>query len=251
MPLSANTLFHFTKEKDTLKKILEENFRIFNCKETITFGADKTILHIPLVSFCDIPLSEVKDHMLTYGSYGIGMTKDWRMRKGLNPVLYVAQNSNLSISYKIAFNYFTKDPKNNARILDNLSLEQKALADVLRYIKNYEADHIRENSTTPNYRFSDEREWRYVPPHSEACDMFRSEAWYAKPDNKDASDAKLVALRLNFEPNDIKYIIINDDSEIREFINYLKQVKGEKYTLHDVERLTTRILTAEQIKGDM
>lgn len=251
MPLSANTLIHFTKEKDTLKKILGENFRIFNCKETITFGADKTILHIPLVSFCDIPPSEVKDHMSKYGSYGIGMTKEWGMRKGLNPVLYVAQESNLSTSYKMAFNYYTKVTGAITRTIDNLSNEQRALVDLLRYIKNYEADLTRWSVTTPNYRFSDEREWRYVPPYSEECDMLRFEAWYAKPDNKAVSDAKLVDLRLEFEPNDIKYIIINDDAEIGEFIGHLRDVKGKKYTLHDVDRLTTRILTTEQIKGDM
>ena len=44
MPLSANTLIHFTKQKKSLKKILEENFRIFNCRETVILGGAKIIL---------------------------------------------------------------------------------------------------------------------------------------------------------------------------------------------------------------
>lgn len=248
MSLSANTLIHFTEKKETLKQILEENFRIFNCKESPIFGGKKSVYHIPMVSFCDIPLSEVKDHVSKYGNYGLGMTKEWGIRKRLNPVLYIAQFSSLSDSYREAYNHFNLEDDKD---LDDWSNEQKSLADVLRYIKNYEADLIRLGKTIPNYRFSDEREWRYVPPYTEKCDMFTHEGYYDEPKNKAASDAMLVDLRLEFDPNDIKYIIINDDSEIGEFVDHLRRVKGKNYTLHDIERLTTRILTTEQIKSDM
>ena len=151
----------------------------------------------------------------------------------------------LARSFRDAFNHFT------APGLAGLSTEQKALADVIRYIKNYEADLTRKGCTIPNYRFADEREWRYMPHYSEACDMITSEVNYLLPGIKQASEAKLVNLRLEFEPNDIKYIIINDDSEITEFISHLRGVKGKTYKFHDVERLTTRILTAQQIIDDM
>ncbi len=81
--------------------------------------------------------------------------------------------------------------------------------------------------------------------------MLMGEKYYLDPDNKKAADAKLEPFRLEFEPNDIKYIIIQKDAEIGEFIEHLRRAKGMKYALHDIERLTTRILTTEQIQSDM
>lgn len=115
-------------------------------------------------------------------------------------------------------------------------------------MKNYEATLVRNENTILNYRFSDEREWRYVPAYTEKCHMF------APGDHvgiKDQLDKSLEDMRLEFEPNDIKYIIINDDSEIGEFVEYLRRAKGKNYSLHDVDRLTTRLLTAEQITTDI
>ena len=244
MPLSASTLFHFTDSKDSIKKILEENFKVFYCKETPHLGDNKLIFYVPMVSFCDIPLSEVKEHISKYGKYGIGLTKNWGGINGLNPVLYVSKNSFLSTSYICAARHFA-----DVETLDDLSNEQKSLVDVLRYIKSYEADLTRKGITTPNYRFSDEREWRFVPPHSESCPMIIDQEFYTN--NKDFCDKSLSGIRLAFEPNDIKYIIINDDSEITEFLDHLRHTKGKTYSFHDVERLMTRILTFEQIRDDI
>lgn len=250
MPLSSNTLIHFTGTKDSLRKILEENFRIYNCKESVVLGGTLSEFYVPMVSFCDIPLSEVKEHISKYGSYGIGMTKEWGKRRGLNPVLYVAQTSTLSASYRTAWRHFTKMDDDDTDI-DQWSDEQRAIADVLRYIKNYEGDLKRKGTTVLDYRFSDEREWRYVPAYNESCEMILGAPYYEVPENRKDADAKLEHLRLEFEPNDIKYIIIDNDAEIGEFIDHLRRAKGKTYSLHDIERLTTRILTSEQIRSDM
>jgi hypothetical protein len=219
---------------------------VFNCKETVVLGGKSTAFRVPMVSFCDIPLSEVKEHISKYGNYGIGMTKEWALRKGLNPVLYVAQNSALSSSYRSAVRHYATETDKD---VDDWTNEQKSLCDVLRYMKNYEAALERKGTRIENYRFSDEREWRYVPLYSEKCDMFVDEEYYQK--NMAAVDEPLLPMRLEFEPNDIKYIIINDDTEIGEFIDHLRRVKGKNYSLHDIERLATRIFTTEQIKTDI
>lgn len=246
MALSSNTLIHFTSSKETLKRILEENFRVFYCKETVILGGKKSNYRVPMVSFCDIPLSEIKDHIEKYGNYGIGMTKEWGIRKGLNPVLYVAQTSSLSASYRHALKTYAIETEDD---VDDWSVEQRSVVDVLRYMKNYEAPLVRKGIEKDAYRFSDEREWRFVPPHTEECDMLVNSDYYEAHEND--VNAALESMRLDFEPNDIKYIIINDDTEIGEFIDHLRRVKGKSYTLHDIERLATRIFTTEQIKTDV
>ena len=83
MPLSSNSIFHFTKEKASLKGILEDNFKIHYRGESVTLGDQRRVFYVPMVSFCDIPLSEIKKHIANYGAYGIGLTKEWAMRNGL------------------------------------------------------------------------------------------------------------------------------------------------------------------------
>jgi len=244
MSLSSNSLIHFTKNKDALKGILQNNFKIFNCIETITLGGRKNAFAIPMVSFCDIPLSEIKEHISKYGNYGIGMTKEWAVRQGLNPVLYMGQTSMLSESYRLAWN-------NMISLEETEDEEETATTDILRYIKNYEADLTRQGETITNYRFSDEREWRYVPPFSKEYISIAHTDWYDIKENKEQADGQLEELRLTFNPEDIKYIIIAEDSEIGEFIDYLRRAKGKNYSLHEIERLTTRILTVEQIMTDI
>ncbi|MBC7750940.1 MAG: hypothetical protein H7Z73_04360 [Candidatus Saccharibacteria bacterium] len=167
---------------------------------------------------------------------------------GLNPVLYIANGSLLAINIRNALVHFAL-PEN--KIKPDVGDKEKSLLDILRYIKNYQGDLTRRDSTKSkkDYRFSDEREWRYVPPLNEECILFASKKYFDA--NKEETIESAQKLRLNFEPNDIKYIIIENDEEIPEFIEHVRSTKGKKYTHADIERLTTRILTSEQIKTDM
>jgi len=106
MPVSSNALIHFTNEKERLKSIFLENFRVGYCKETPVVGGFGTACFVPMVSFCDIPLSQIRDHISKYGDYGIGLTREWGIRNKLNPVLYLEPSSFLSESYRAASNYF-------------------------------------------------------------------------------------------------------------------------------------------------
>lgn len=246
MPLSANTLIHFTDTKEKLKSILEENFRVYFCREAVNLKDTVGIFHAPMVSFCDIPLSEIKVHINSYGSYGIGLTKAWGKRNKLNPVVYVESESHLATSFLLALDEFIiKNPS-----APYLQPHYVALANVLRYMKNYEGKLTRKSGAIVDYRFSDEREWRYVPAYTDDCDMFILPDEYKDPEKRSNADDRLAKFRLVFEPNDIKYIIINDDSEINEFVEHLRHAK-RKYEFADVERLTTRILTTQQIMEDI
>lgn len=245
MAISSNSIIHFTATKEALQGILSENFRLKYCKESIDWMGTTSVIHVPMVSFCDIPLSQVKSHIDSYGAYGIGLTREWAVRSRLNPVLYVEANSFLSESYKRSLQrigtHGTHGHTNEWKLLSNIS----------RYMKNYEGTLKRVGrESIENYRFSDEREWRYVPPISDDHEMLYTASQFSDLPTKQLAEKSIEGKRLAFSPNDIKYIILRQENEIDGFIRFLEDVKGAGYTLFEVRRLLTRILTADQIRSD-
>lgn len=248
MGLSSNTIIHFTNAKESLKGILRDNFKLYFSLEQVVIGGKGPLeFAVPMVSFCDIPLSEVKTHISKYGAYGIGLTKEWAERQKLNPVLYVEKDSFLSRSYLNVYKEYLLD---SGKLLTDLDNKEKSIADILRYIKNYQNDLTRGGQVYKDYRFSDEREWRYVIDFKENKDFLLAKSFYDTDEKKKKANNKIEKFRLEFTPNDIKYVIIQNESEIPEFLDLLKTSKGNKYSYNDVERLMTRLITTEQIIGD-
>lgn len=251
MGLSSNSLIHFTKNLSSLNGILKDNFKIRYCRETIYTSNDHYDTLVPIVSFCDIPFSQIMSHVNNYGCYGIGLSKKWAERNGLNPVFYVEKDSNFAANFFVKL--FEKITESKASI-SNLTIEEKHILDVIRYMKNYQGDLKRsEKPTIKDYRFSDEREWRFVlsPDHKELLignlKSFKIDAKIKLA--KDHLNEKIKDERLIFEPDDINYIIIKKESERDSVIRNLERVKG-KYPLDSVRRLTSRIISVEQIKTD-
>lgn len=249
MAISPSTLFHFTS-KQGLRGILKDNFKLKYCLEKIEIEKDgqkeKPIeVGIPMVSFCDIKISEIKEHIEKYGYYGIGLKKEWAFTKGLNPVLYFNTKSFFSNGL---FETLRKIIK-----LETLNLKDKYyLSNVIRYSKIYEGPLKRKEKLIPNYRFADEREWRYVPDMKDNPEfkhwILKSE--YTTKEQKEEQNNKLQNERLYFNANEILYIIVKEEKEINDIINYIKTVKGVNYSSHDIDRLTTRILSCERIMND-
>ena len=74
----SDTLFHFTKNINTLKNILQNGFWPRYCLEDFNwYNAELGYIAYPMVCFCDIPLSRINEHVKFYGDYGIGLTKNW------------------------------------------------------------------------------------------------------------------------------------------------------------------------------
>ena len=82
MAISSNNLFHFYPEFQYLKQAINEGLwpRYFIEKK----WSAKDIA-IPMFCFCDIPLSQIKDHIDEYGHYGIGVTKDFARDNKITP----------------------------------------------------------------------------------------------------------------------------------------------------------------------
>lgn len=244
MGLSSNTLIHLTKSREAIIGILQDNFRINYCVENINTPNGSINAAFPMVSFCDIPLSEIKNHISKYGSYGIGLKKEWAKRNGLNPVLYLDNSSKLSGQFRESFGTLLKGKKRSELVEYEI-----AIFDLARYMKNYQDKLNRNGIIDENYRFSDEREWRFVPNYNDVA-AFLSLDEYDTFEKKEKMNKMLEGMRLYFEPNDITYIIIENENEISEFIDILRKSKAKKYLMDDVERLMTRMITTEQILTD-
>ena len=76
-----------------------------------------------------------------------------------------------------------------------------------------EADLIRETGTIPDYRFYDEREWRYLPQFDCAvCEMRRTDKEYQEWRATSTTKPLLQEISLSFEFSDIEHIIVEKEN---------------------------------------
>ena len=55
--------------------------------------------------------------------------------------------------------------------------------------------------------------------------------------------------KLNFHPDDIKYLIVKDNSEIEDIINNMKLIKS-RFSNKTIEILISKVITIDQIAED-
>lgn len=250
MALYPNILFHFTKING-LYAILSSTFKVSYARERILGGNKIKEFAVPMVSFSDLRLSELKDNIGTYGKFGIGLTKEWAINNGLNPVMYASQQSLFTENFINATEDFFKLVMQSDDISGKYETAYNNTLNTLRYIKNYKGDLIRPGKKTKkNYVFANEREWRYVPAISQNILGFVPIGQIQTAQQKSKFNQKVKHLRLSFQPDDIQYIIVEKDQDINNLINHLRRVKG-RFSTKTVDRLASRILTYNQIENDV
>jgi hypothetical protein len=236
--------------------ILRNNFHPRYCFENLgnTFTAlegDIFNIAVPMVCFCDIPLSQIKEHIDDYGCYALGLSKDWAVRMHLNPVIYLTPDSLVS-RYLITI---MKNAANSAKSPEDLPESTvAALFDLIGFVKPYRGPFIRNGKPEREKIYYNEREWRYIPllvNQTEVPYRLNHEE-FSDHEIKTRSD-KLLSERavLHFEPGDVNYILISQEREILELVRQIEDVKGHKYSLNDVRILTTKIVTIDKILKDM
>ncbi len=250
MALSSNTLFHFTDRIEVLISILTHEFRAHYALEDFTdiFGQPRPdhdpMIGLPMVCFCDIPLSQTAQHMQTYGNYALGLTKEWGMRSGLAPVIYSHPNSGTSRAILDLYERADSDESEGQTTVTDFSSERERL---ICFLKPYMGMFHRRGKPAQQVRFYDEREWRYVPPppwsainRTEYTDFRR---------RRDANSRLWDAHRISFEPSDIRYVVVADESEILPMIAEIEGIKA-KYSADEIKLLCSRIVAASQIATD-
>lgn len=246
-----NILFHFTNSSGLKGIISEKRFRLAYARERIENLSQTRVFAVPQVSFCDLRLSELPFHMKKYGKFGIGLTKKWAFESGLNPVAYVNKSSEFT-NYllngidALFAHLSTVHDYDDSKAL-NSSYNQ--IFNVLRHIKNYEGALIRNDINIGFYRFADEREWRHALPFNSG--LFPVEPLH-RVDTKEKKHSlaeHALPHALNYSPDDIAYIIVPSERNIRPIKRHIETCFRDNETA--MEHLLTRILTAEQISSDM
>ncbi|MBD2753746.1 abortive infection system antitoxin AbiGi family protein [Spirosoma validum] len=301
--LSANTLFHFTPRK-WLLSIFENGFiprysaefapeqdkGYFNnfpivkefakgeggklIEKDLT-GSHQVTHYIPMICFCDIPLTSLVKHMNVYSSFGLGLTKEWAIAKKLNPIMYVNEESDyfgriagmlfmLDMTFRMLQEPYSQIENHFPNLHNNANFEKigtmnifqgQLFSDLYKYIKThlkpYQTKNVYRNQPPP-YRYYDEKEWRYVPflPDSEKLPSLIEGI---------LADDKIAALNkqmekhpLSFTPKDVKYILVEKDSDIEFVVGILNdiRIRTNKFSPEDINQLTTKIMTRTQIEED-
>lgn len=244
MAISTNSIIHYTGSYKALAGILKEGFRIKYCLENLKLYNENSNAAHPMISFCDIPLSDSRQHFSAYGKYGIGLSKNWAIEKGVNPVIYIDHNSLFAKSIEELILERRKKDTN---------LTQKQSREILRiksYAKNYCGPLKRKTVNNPIYRFYDEREWRLVPDTDVIGDSLFSVNSSAYKKNKNKYNNRISDYRVAFLPSDISYIIVKRTSDIPKIINYLRETYASKCTADELDVLFSKICSTQQIVED-
>ncbi len=258
--ISSNTLFHFTNSADKIISILKNGFAPRFCLEELGYELFFDMKHgkqdetaVPMTCFCDLPLSKIDKHLEFYGSYGIGLSKEWGQQNGLTPLTYIHDNST-QISYlKRVGNLIARD-FSTIDMLDKLPMEENplvALFELSGFYKPYNGQIWRINKYVDK-RFYDEREWRYVPfiNKKEGTDYrLTKEEFLNDIKRASANDILAKTNSLKFKCENIKYIIVHKESEMIALFDALDSM-SEEFSDDERKILKTKIISTEQILQD-
>jgi len=219
--ISSTTLFNFTDKLEYLIDNLENGFYCANTYESLPTGANGYVA--PMVCFCDIPLSLIKEHFNWYGRYGIGIKRAYARSLGVNPVWYVTSEN---------------------RLVTNL-IKTKELPDyerkyLLPYLKKFLGYQKYKDNTYKRKKLYDEHEWRFIYDPNLVESLIGQLVIHNTENESD--------MRMPLDLNEIEYIIIKNETEFDKMLEKLEQLsktKGIRY-----ETLISKLITAKQIERD-
>ena len=211
--ISSDLLFHYTRNLSTLKAILKSG-ELWPCYSA-QYGWAGGDFAIPATCFCDIPKNQIKDHVAYYGSYGLGMSKQWAKDYKVSPVFYLDVDS-----------YFHNTIENKLHDMKNGNEVSDIFYRLLYYVKkvcgsDYDFKKTDEMPTINRKRkFYDEREWRYVPKIDYKKFVLFGNYRETKPQ---FNNEKIKEYGAHFKLKDVEYIIIKSESERKNIIAYIEK----------------------------
>lgn len=290
---SANSLFHFMKEGQYLNNALINKRLVPRyCEEDISYlglnEPNKCNIFVLEKCFCDIPLHKLAEnfplkyiekdldhypgdvlnefqnnntHFDYYGQYAIAFSKDWCVKKNLQPVHYVNPDSDYCDSFRKALEFslvqddISEDISND--IISRLSF-LKPLSGRMKRI-----DKSTKYNIEVEKNFHDEKEWRFVP-NQQSIEDFRKGSVIRSSEpikqhleaiNRDLEEEQYRDFWLRFEYDDIRYLIVPNSGARIELISTIMKLNKDAFnSVVPVELqkniLISKILVLEEIKKD-
>lgn len=230
--ISSNTLFNFMTKYDFLIQALEKGlwprYSVEPCWNGKHFA-------IPMLCFCDIPLSHIKKHIGEYGEYGIGITKDFARKHNLTPVVYVSPDSTMMSKIKYYVSSYNKP-------------SGKREMDLNEYLLYFVKKTRGKNCGKKNQMFYDEREWRYIPDTTQDVHLEVFDDLDSAIAEKDKLSTKTSNMRIQLKPDDITYIFVSTDTDKKKLLKKIDNIYMDNADVADL--MKTKILTCKQIRED-
>lgn len=175
MPVSSKSFFHFTSGGfDVFTSILQNGFRISVSHEAFELERDYIVVGIPMVCFCDIPISNCEIHASHFckdKTFVLGLNRE-RLRERLEPVRYSSKN---------IYEYFQDESSNLLNCVLRNEVSSGSFPTILERLKvtieksSYKIPIANKDNTS----FSTS----YWSPHLALTKPERGHYWKYKPDN--------------------------------------------------------------------
>ncbi len=226
---SANILCNYMRKAEYLYKAIKNLAlmpRYFEEKMDYLNVGGFTSIAFPMICFCDIPLSKVASHMSEYGSYGIALKKHKFINKDIQPISYLNTNSRLCNDFTEALQKLF----GSERIPKEWEIIPNAILSQLLYTKPISGIMKRVGYRSQKMLFQDECEWRYIPENLGDYPLFIPVEYLNDKGIKKYSDAlnKRKETWLRFDVKDIEYIIVPDEREAGNLIDFIIKMRGLK-----------------------
>lgn len=241
----SSTLFHFTKSLDTLQEILLNGFWPKYCLEDTSWlgNAYLDFVAFPIVCFCDIPLSRIDEHVEFYGRYGIGMTKEWANKNGLNPVMYLSGQNSLTtavMNLAISANHLKENEEDKF---------WQSFRHINAFIKPCTGRMV-VGSSPLDKEFYQESEWRYTPHIDGIQAYLRRKDFLNENILRALNEVTKSSAVLKFLPSDVRYLFVKEDSDIPSLVNFI-EANLDHYPSYEMKILLSRITSLQSIGDDI
>ena len=287
----TSSLFHYTREWNTLLSILQEG--LYFSYSYDDFGLE--FIAIPMICFCDIPLSRNQEHTDRYGDYALGISKDTLIdtlpHGWWGPVNYTLSGSAIMVA-KFAREKVAENEEELRSIMDsikdstpsetdanletylgNLSLSIKdfkaiselemtiisvrqAISLTLGFIKPFDGLN-KEGKRQYNY---DECEWRVILPEDIKLTNGNTLKWiYDIEDYKRWRGDSKIKPHVDYPPlrfsiDQLRYIIVKSKEELSECVKDIMEMKTFCGSLIDDDikaQLCSKLFTQDQLNFDL